>query len=68
MHPRHVLYEDRDYLWSVQRDEEDDDESEHALTEGVKFHQQSDVSEESAQTTKLGDKVVDLHIIAEAYQ
>lgn len=62
-----MLYEDRDYFGSVQRDEEDD-ESELALTEGVKFHQQSDVSEESAQTTKLGDKVVDLHIIAEAYQ
>ena len=67
MHPRHVLYEDRDYFGSVQRDEKDD-ESELALTEGVKLHQQSDVSEESAQTTKLGDKVVDLHIIAEAYQ
>lgn len=62
-----MLYEDRDYFGSVQRDEEDD-ESELALTEGVKLHQQSDVSEESAQTTKLGDKVVDLHIIAEAYQ
>ena len=62
-----MLYEDRDYFGSVQRDEEDD-ESELALTEGVKLHQKSDVSEESAQTTKLGDKVVDLHIIAEAYQ
>ena len=62
-----MLYEDRDYFGSVQRDEKDD-ESELALTEGVKLHQQSDVSEESAQTTKLGDKVVDLHIIAEAYQ
>ena len=66
MHPKHVLYEDRDYFGSVQREDEDD--SELALTEVVKLHQQSDVSEESAQTAKLGDKVVDLHIIAEAYQ